>query len=101
MSAAVELSAQHEADAEAGADRQEDEVVDAARDALPLLAQRSEVDVVLEGDREAEPRLEFAAKLAALEIREVRQMDLPRSRVDHAGHADHRAVDQVPVEPRC
>ena len=48
MAAAVQLAAQHEPGAEAGADREEDEVVDAAGDAPPLLAERGEVDVVLD-----------------------------------------------------
>ena len=53
--APVELAAEHEPGAHARADRQEEEVVDAACDALPLLPERGEVDVVLEPHREPEP----------------------------------------------
>ena len=48
VTAAVQLAAQHEAGAEAGADREEHEVLDAPRHAAPALADRGEVDVVLD-----------------------------------------------------
>ena len=48
VTAAVQLAAQHEAGAEAGADGEEDEVLDAPRHAAPALADRGEVDVVLD-----------------------------------------------------
>src|SRR5262249_62111714 len=47
---AVQLAAEDHACAHAGADREEDENVDAARHPPPLLAEGSEVDVVLEPD---------------------------------------------------
>ena len=61
VAAAVELAAEDESDAETGADREEDEVVDAARHAVPLLAEGGEVNVVLERDRQAETLLELGA----------------------------------------
>ena len=60
---------QHEPGAEAGADREEDEVVDAARDAPPLLAEGGEVDVVLDRQRQREPRSQIGAEVAVLEAR--------------------------------
>src|SRR5581483_9453302 len=51
VAAAVQLTVQHEPRAHARADREEQVVVDAARDAAPLLAESGEVDVVLEPDR--------------------------------------------------
>ena len=95
----MEVAAQDEADTKTRSDRQEHEVVDAAGDALPLLAERRQVDVVLERDGEAEPALEVGSELTALEIREVRQMDPTALGVDDARHSDHRAVDEVGVEP--
>ena len=71
VAAAVQLAAQHEPGAEAGADREEDEVLDAPGDAEPLLADRREVDVVLERHRESEPRLELGAEGQALEAGDV------------------------------
>ena len=69
--AAVELTAEDDPCSHAGSDREEDEVVDAAGDALPLLAQGGQVDVVLERHREAERALELATELAPLEPLDV------------------------------
>jgi hypothetical protein len=92
---AVELAAQDEPGAEPRADRQEDEVVDAARDATPPFAERREVDVVLDRDRHVDPRRELVAEAVALEARDIlRQRDLSRG-VDGARHAEHDAVDEL------
>ena len=50
-----------------GADRDEREVVDAAADAEPALAERGEVDVVLDGDGNAEARRELRGDVHAFE----------------------------------
>src|SRR5262249_61590308 len=65
--AAVELAAQDEAGSEAGADREEDEVVDAACDPTPALAECGEVDVVLDRDRRPDARGELAVEVLGLE----------------------------------
>ena len=99
VAAAVELAAEHEPCAHAGADGEEDEVGDAARDALPLLAQRGEVDVVLERDREVERRLELVAETSRPSSPATFSVSCSvPSRGDHAGHADDDAVDQRGVE---
>src|SRR5262249_41135167 len=51
VATAVRLAAEHESGAEAGTDREEDEVVDSPGDAQPLLSAGGEVDVVVESDR--------------------------------------------------
>src|SRR5581483_9258116 len=65
--AAVQRTLDDEPGAEAGADRDEDEVVDAARHASPLLAECGQVDVVVQEDRDPEPLLELAPEAKALE----------------------------------
>ena len=97
--AAVQLAAQHEPGAEAGADRDEDEVVDAARDAAPLLAERGEVDVVLDRHRQSEPLRELAREAVALEPGHVRrERDARRLALDGARHAEHDAVDRARLD---
>ena len=83
----MELAAQDEPGAQPGADREEDEVLDAARDARPVLAEGGEVDVVLEGDRETRAaRRASPREVAALEAGDVRrQLDAAGRRVDDAG----------------
>ena len=84
-----------------GADREEEEVVDTARDPLPVLAERGEVDVVLERDGEAEAVLEVAAERDALEPRDARrQRDPAPLGIDDAGDADDGAVHERAVEAR-
>ena len=90
----MELAAEHEAGAEAGADREEDEVLDAARDASPLLAERGEVDVVLERHRQLEPLGELVARAPPSRpgtFVERRR----RSRRDDARHADDHPVEKI------
>ena len=52
---ALQLAAQHEPRTEAGSDREEHEVVDSARNTVPALAERGEVDVVLDRHSHAQP----------------------------------------------
>ena len=95
----MELAAEHEPGAHPRADRQEEEVVDAACDAPPLLPERGEVDVVLEPHREPEPRLEGVRERRALEPGDVRrERDRAPLRVDDAGHADDDAVQEPVVQ---
>ena len=91
---AQQLAVEHQPGAEAGADREEGEVVDAARHAAPLLAERREVDVVVDPDRDAEALLELGAEGAALHPGHVvGEVHVAGLRLDDAGDADHRAVD--------
>ena len=90
---AVELAAQDEAGAHAGADREEEKVVDTARDPLPLLAEGRQVDVVLEPDAEPEALLELGREGRSLEAGDARrERDRPALGVDDARHADDGAV---------
>ena len=96
VATAVELAAQDEAGAHAGADREEEEVVDTAGDALPLLPERRQVDVVLEPDAEPEVLLELGREGRSLEAGDARrERDRPALGVDDAGHADDGAVDEA------
>src|SRR5207244_12985967 len=70
--AAVQLSAEDDSATQAGADRQEREVLHAATDAEPLLAERGEVDVVVERDREREPVGEVGREVGMLDAGDVR-----------------------------
>ena len=93
---AMEFAPQDDPRPHPGADREEREVVDAARDTAPLLAERGEVDVVLQRDRKPEPLLELGVEGSTLEAGNVlRQVDPPRLRLDDAGDSDDHAVDQV------
>ena len=71
MAAAVQFSSEHETGSHAGADGQEDEVVDAARGSAPAFADRCEVDVVLEHDRQVEPLAQLLGEAHALEAGDV------------------------------
>ena len=92
--APVQVAAQHETGTHARADREEGEVVHAAGDAAPLLADGGEVDVVLEAHRDLEAPSQLRPEGVALETRHAgRQADAAGCRVDDPGHADDRAVD--------
>src|SRR5262249_35992622 len=73
VAAAMDLAVEHDAGTEARTDREEDEVVDPARDTEPMLAERREVDVVVERDRQLEAFRELVAQRPSLEAREVRE----------------------------
>src|SRR5207237_7468410 len=76
---AMELTSQDDPRPHPGPDREEREVVDTARDTAPLLAERGEVDVVLQRDRKPEPVLELGVEGSALEAGNVlRQVDPAR-----------------------
>ena len=96
----MELAAQHEAGAEPGADREEDEVLDPASDALPLLADGGEVDVVVDddGDARAAPRPRRRSAIPSRPAK-LREADDARRELDDAGHADDGAVDQLRGQP--
>ena len=99
--AALELAAQHESRAEAGADGEEHEVVDTAGDSESPLAESCEVDVVLDADRRAEALLEIGAVASPVEPGNVRRE--PHGAVallDDARYADDHLVDQLGVEGR-
>ena len=67
MVPAVQLALEHEPGAHARPDREEDEVRDATRNAGPTLAERREVDVVLEGDGESQTLTQVVRESPALE----------------------------------
>ena len=101
MAAAVQLAAEDDPGAHAGPDGQEDEVVDAARNTLPLLAEGRQVDVVLERHRQAERLFELGAEGAAFQSRHVLgQVHDAAVRIGHARDADDDAVDELRVELR-
>src|SRR5919204_661244 len=93
----VQLAAEDEPGAGAGAHRQEDEVVHAARDPAPALADRREIDVVLERHWEPEARFELGPEAASLEARDVRGEAEPATRrgIDDTRHAHDDAVDEL------
>ena len=100
MTAAVQLAAEDEPGAEPGADREEDEVLHSPRDPLPALADRGQVDVVLDRHRQAEPIADVVAPVPPFEAGDVRrQPELTGVRIDDAGDADNRTVDQLGREP--
>ena len=94
VAAGVQLTAEHESHAQARADREEREVVDAARHALPFLAERSQVDVVHERHLEPEPAVQVVAEHHALELEEMGQAESPLG-VHDAGHPDDHAADPL------
>ena len=97
--AAVQLAAQHEPRAESGADREEDEVVDAVGGAAPALAERREVDVVPHRDGESQRLAQLAPVQTPLETGDVGdETDPVAVGLDGAGNADDDAVDRHPVE---
>jgi hypothetical protein len=69
--AAVQLASENEAAAQTRAYRDEREVVDPASDTAPLLAERSEVDVVLDVHRLLEARTEGGRERLAFQTRHV------------------------------
>ena len=94
--AALQLAAQHEAGAEPRADREEHEVVDALRDAEPPLAERGEIDVVLERDALAQPLFEICGVAPSVQPRNVRrEPDGAGLLLDDARDADDGLVDQL------
>src|SRR3989442_12487394 len=96
----MDLAAQDDPGAETGADRQEDEVVDATGDSRPLLSDRSEVDVVLEGDGKRQALGDFPPELASLDAGDVGcERDAARAGLHHSGNADDDAVDELVREP--
>ena len=102
---AVQLVAKYETGAEPGADRDEDEVFDAARDTSPAFAERGQVDVVLERDRQAEPVRKLSSEVTVLQTGDVHR-ELDRRPLHGARHSEHRGVDEplldaARVEQRC
>ena len=97
----MELAAEHDPGPHAGADREEDEVVHAARHAQPALAERGEVDVVLERDRQPEARFELGLEGPPLEPGHVRgELERPVRGARDSRHADDDAVDQLAGQAR-
>jgi hypothetical protein len=90
---AVQVAAQHQAAAQAGADRQEGELVDAAAGAVAVLA-RGEVHVVLDAHVKPQPLLQRRGEPHAVQARDaLGQRDRARRVGDDAGHADDDRVD--------
>jgi hypothetical protein len=95
----VKLAPEHEARPHARPDREEGEVVDAPGDSLPALADRGEVDVVLEPHGKLEGSAQRFCENRALEVGDVRrESNRPVGRVDGTGNADDDAVDELPSE---
>ena len=100
VAAAMELAPEDQPGAEAGTDREEDEVLHPARDPLPALADGRQVDVVLDGDGKTQPVANVVTPESSLEAGDVRrEPELSGVRIDDAGDADDRAVDQLSGEP--
>ena len=79
---------EHEPGADAGADREEREVVHAARDAAPLLADGGEVDVVLERHRQARGAAAARRRAPRPRARTPPARLIVPSSLDDARHAD-------------
>ena len=103
----MQLTAQDEPGSQAGADREKEEIVHAARHASPLLAEGSEVDVVLELNGQAERVREPTGEPRSFDAEGVRgERDRPVDRIDHTGNPDdrtveacaHARVDELPAE---
>ena len=96
----MQLALEHEPGAHARPDREEDEVRDATRNAGPTLAERREVDVVLQRDGEREARAQVVRESPALEPLDVGgEAELAGANLNHSRNADDRTVDQIAVEP--
>ena len=99
MVPAVQLALEHETGAHASPDREEDEVRDAARNAGPALAERREVDVVLEGDRKSQTLAQVLCRaLPSRPSTFAASLSLPL-RASDLRDADDGTVDEVAVEP--
>ena len=96
---ALQLAPQDESRSETGADREEDEVVDAVRDAEAALAERGEVDVVRDRHRHSEPLLQLRPERTAVQPRDVeREPDRAAVLLDDAGDADDYLLDELRLE---
>ena len=91
----MELSAEHEPEARAGADREEREVVDPSGNAGPALADRREIDVVVERHRNPEPLAQLDPERTMLEPRDVRRRQPKRlgCGLDDARDPEDNSVD--------
>ena len=98
--ATVELAVEDQAAADPGAEREHDHVVGAAARAEAVLRERRGVRVVLERNREAEPRREVVAEVEAGERNVHRGARAPRSLVDEGRDADAERPDVVVQELR-
>src|SRR4029077_3586459 len=92
------LSPQHETRPQPGTDRDEGEVVDAAGDPSPLLAEGGEVDVVLDRRGASEPLAQVARELRTLETGDVLGERDPASS-NGARNPDDETVDQFVAHP--
>ena len=99
MLAQLQLTAEDEAHAHPRADGEEGEVAGSPGDALPGLAERSQVDVVDERDLEAEALAQVAAEIDSLEAAVMGQMESPRL-VDDPRDADDCTADPLPRAAR-
>src|SRR6266540_4115916 len=96
----MELAADDEPHAQAGANGEEGEVVDPPCDSEPLLADSCEVDVILQRVDDAEPIPELVAEGTSFEARDVRRKAQgPAAGVDDAGDPDDDAVDPLGWQP--
>lgn len=90
MRAAIELAVGDDAQADAGADRHEHEVVDPTPDAVCLLAERGEIDVVVEQGVLAERGAQRADQIGAFPVGQVGREPQPAAGgIEHAGRAQH------------
>src|SRR5262249_12079275 len=90
--AAMQPAADHHAGADARAERQKPEVVDVPRRALPALAERRHVGVVVDLHRRLEPRLHELAERHVRPAREIVGADDAAGR--HVGHAWRADADR-------
>ena len=96
MLPAVKLTVQHDACPQAGPDRQEDEIVHAASHSLPPLAERGQVDVVLDRHLDPEPALELGSDSHPFEaVNVLGEVYLVGARNHHSRHSDDRPVDRL------
>ena len=91
--AAVELAVEDQPAADAGADRDQQQVVDVVAGAVGELAPRGGVGVVLDHDREVEPGLELGLEVDVAPREVGREQHRGTRLVDVAGRADPDADD--------
>ena len=93
---AVQAAVEHHAAADAGADRDEQQVVDVLAGAVPELAPRGGVGVVLDDDGEVDARLELGPEVEVAPGQVGREHHHRPGLVDVAGRADADGLHRVP-----
>ena len=86
--AAVHTPVDHDAETEAAANAQRDEVPRGNAVSGPLLGNGERIDVVVDPDRQPQPALERGGQLDLMPLKQVRELARAAQRVDHARQSD-------------